>query len=258
MTGRRVVCVALAAYGLVVVPLSLAAQGSRREVPRVSMAPLTGRDSFDRYCANCHGVSGRGDGPVASSLKTFPSDLTSLTSRHGGDFPRRQVRDYVEGTGRSLATHGPTQMPFWGSIFRWLDTEPRTQVRIANLVAYVESLQAGPAPKVATTPISGGELFQTFCAPCHGASAGGDGPMSAQLRRQPPDLRRLQIGNRGQFPGPLLERIIDGRQIGAHGTRSMPVWGDVFFREPGASRTDADQRIDALVDYLRSIQERPA
>ena len=260
MSRRFAVWAALVACGLVSVPLSLSAQGTRRELPRVSMAPLTGKDSFDRYCANCHGAGGRGDGPVASSLKVPLPDLTTLTSRHGGGFPRAQVRDYVEGTGRSLATHGPTQMPFWGSIFRWLDTPGRTDVRITNLVAYVESLQAAPSPAAATAepPMSGDALFQTFCAPCHGSSGSGDGPMAGRLRVMPPDLRKLQLRNGGRFPGTLVERIIDGQRVDAHGTREMPVWGDVFVRQAGGGRVVAKARINALIEYLRSIQERQA
>jgi mono/diheme cytochrome c family protein len=259
MTRRFAGGMTFAACALAMVPLGLAAQDPRRELPRVSMAPLTGKDSFDRYCANCHGIGGRGDGPVAASLKATPPDLTTLTSRHGGDFPRAQVRDFVEGTGRSLAAHGPTQMPFWGSIFRWLESPARTDVRITNLVAYVESLQTAPAAtEKSQAPISGRELFQTFCAPCHGASGSGDGPMAAQLRVLPPDLRKLQQKNGGRFPGPQVERIIDGQRVDAHGTREMPVWGDVFVREAGGGRVVAKARIDALIEYLRSIQERPA
>ena len=32
-----------------------------------------------RYCAACHGRTMKGDGPVASGLKNFPGDLTTLT-----------------------------------------------------------------------------------------------------------------------------------------------------------------------------------
>ncbi len=250
---------ALATFGLAVLSIAAAgAQAPRRDVP-LPLQSLTGKDSFDRYCATCHGAGGRGDGVVAPSLTATPADLTQLAKRNGGAFPRAQITGYVEGTGRPVPAHGATEMPLWGGIFRWLDTEPRTAVRIANLVAYVESLQqVAPAAGAAAPPATGRELFQTFCASCHGASAGGDGPMAAQLKRQPPDLRRLQSQNRGQFPAALLERIIDGRQIAAHGTQSMPVWGDVFFREPGVNRGDVEARIDALVEFLRSIQERPA
>ena len=247
------VFVAMAAW-----TMAAAAQVPRPDPPPLALQSLTGKDSFDRYCATCHGAGGRGDGPLASSLTTAPADLTTLAQRNGGAFPRAQVAGFVEGTGRAVPAHGPTQMPLWGGIFRWLDTEPRTRVRIANLVAYVESLQASPAATAAAAPPSGAELFGTLCAPCHGASGSGDGPMAAQTRQVPPDLRKLQVRNRGQFPAAALERIIDGQRVGAHGTRTMPVWGDVFFREPGGTRAGADARVRALVDYIRTIQERPA
>jgi mono/diheme cytochrome c family protein len=256
MTRRGSALLIAAACGVVLLP-ALAAQGQRRELPRVSLAPLTGKDSFDRYCATCHGTSGRGDGNLAASLTTRPADLTTLAQRRGGVFPRAEITAYVDGSGRSIPAHGATQMPLWGGIFRWLDTEPRTRVRIANLVAYVESLQAAPDGRTAP-PITGPELFGTFCAPCHGASGRGDGPMAGQLTRSPSDLTRLQLRNGGQFPAVQLERIIDGQRIEAHGSRAMPVWGDVFLREQGVSRADVDARIAALVAYLRTIQERLA
>jgi mono/diheme cytochrome c family protein len=221
-----------------------------------ALLSLTGKDSFDRYCATCHGVAGRGDGALAPSLKTRPADLTALARRNGGAFPREQVRGYVEGTGRSIPAHGPTQMPLWGGIFRWLDAEPRTTVRINNLVAYVESLQAAGEATAAKAP-NGAELFRTFCAGCHGNNGNGDGAMAAQLTREPPDLTRLQVRNRGAFPAALLKRIIDGREIAAHGNRTMPIWGDVFMRENDGGRGAAAARVDALVDFILSIQQRP-
>jgi mono/diheme cytochrome c family protein len=247
---------AAAVCGVLLLP-ALELEAQRRELPRVSMAPLTGKDSFDRYCATCHGTSGRGDGSLAASLTTRPSDLTTLAQRRGGVFPRAEMTSYIDGTGRAIPAHGATEMPLWGGIFRWLDTEPRTRIRIANLVAYVESLQAVPAGKPAP-PTTGPELFGTFCAPCHGPNGRGDGPMAAHMTRPPSDLTRLQARNGGKFPAAQLKQIIDGQRIDAHGSRAMPVWGDVFLREQGVNRADVDARIEALVAHLRTIQERLA
>lgn len=230
-----------------------------RELPRIALAPLTGHDSFDRYCASCHGTAGRGDGPMAASLKTRPSDLTMLASRNGNQFPRAQVLAYVDGTGRQPPAHGPTEMPLWGGIFRWLDTEANTRVRINNLVAYVESLQA-PAdagPARVGPEMNGAQLFATYCAGCHGPAGRGDGAFGGQLRRDPPDLTKYQVRTRGAFPADQLRRVIDGLEVAAHGNRTMPVWGDVFRRQDGG-RDTAAARINALVEFIRSIQERPA
>ena len=102
---------------------------------------LAGKDSFDAYCAPCHGRSGAGDGPVASVLRAAPADLRSLASKRGY-FPREEIVAFVTGDGRPLAAHGTSDMPIWGAIFRSLDpSDPRVKVRLQNVVAYVESLQ---------------------------------------------------------------------------------------------------------------------
>jgi mono/diheme cytochrome c family protein len=228
------------------------------QAPSFALVSLTGRDSFDRYCATCHGASGKGDGPVGASLKARPADLTTLARRRGGTFPRAEVLAFIDGTGREIPAHGPTEMPLWGGIFRWLDSEARTKVRLNNLVAYVESLQVHEAATAPPPALNGEEVFRTFCANCHGRDGRGDGVMAGQLRRDPPDLTTFAMRNRGAFPADRLRRIIDGLEIAAHGNRTMPVWGDVFSRQPGGGRDAAAARVDALVRYIQSIQERPA
>jgi mono/diheme cytochrome c family protein len=239
-------------FGAALLGMDGSAQTVRRGEPSVALRALTGRDSFDGYCASCHGTGGKGDGSLAASLKTKPADLTTLARRNGGVYPRAQVSAAIDGTGRALPSHGATEMPLWGGIFRWLDSEGRTKLRIDNLVAYIESLQASADAAPEPRPLSGAELFQTFCASCHGPNAKGDGVMTGQLRRDPPNLTRL----RG-VSAERLRRIIDGREVAAHGDRSMPVWGDVFLRRENDVRA-ANARVAALVAYIMSIQERPA
>lgn len=109
-----------------------------------------------------------------------------------------------------------------------------------------------------TTP--GGTVFQTYCASCHGTTARGDGPLAANMIRKPSNLIEIARRNGGVFPSELVFRTIDGRQpIRGHGGPDMPVWGDAFSRsrEAGdAARVKAV--IQSLVDYLESIQLRPA
>ena len=115
--------------------------GRSSPTPTFALESLTGRDSFDRYCASCHGVDGRGGGPVASALRTRPPDLTTLARREGG-FPRELVAAFVEGTDRLSLTHGSGDMPVWGKTLRGLEpSEAKIRVRLANLVAYIESLK---------------------------------------------------------------------------------------------------------------------
>ena len=111
-------------------------------------------------------------------------------------------------------------------------------------------------PKPARQDYNSGEyLYRTFCASCHGESAKGDGPVSDILRRHPPDL--TAIATRGVFPRDDMSAVIDGRKpVPGHGRTEMPVWGDVFRSTEGDEAT-ARKRIDALVRYLESIQQRP-
>ena len=240
----------LALTGLVFVVQLAYGQVSPQSTPRVLSESLAGRDSFELYCAACHGADGRGGGPVAPALKTHPADLTSVARRHGGVYPRDYVRGFLTGTARPLPAHGTSEMPVWGTLFGAFESDARVGVRIESLVTYVESIQA-PNTLPSNT---GSQLFRNYCATCHGATGRGDGPLADQLRRIPPDLTRFSARNGGVFPSERVYRIVDGRGVPSHGDREMPVWGDVF-RSSRAGETSAE-RIRAIVTYLEGIQER--
>lgn len=228
---------------------------SPTQTPQILTDSLAGRDSFDHYCATCHGRGGLGDGPVAAVLKTKPTDLTRLAQRSGGAFPGDRVRALVTGTGRSLPSHGTAEMPVWGPLFRAFESDVRVRERIANLLTHIEAMQqesSGPNDP-------GAQLFKTYCASCHGPTGRGNGPVAEHLRRPPPDLTKYTARNGGVFPSERLRQIIDGRGVAAHGDREMPVWGDAFRSARGGLSPEAVKtRIDAIVRYLGAIQERAA
>ena len=103
---------------------------------------------------------------------------------------------------------------------------------------------------------SGDALFKTYCGCCHGKSAKGDGPLADSLRFRPPDLTLIAKRNGGKFDSDKVYRTIDGRDaIKGHGGSDMPVWGDAFKRsDEGYSEKAVKARIQAIVDYLKSIQ----
>jgi mono/diheme cytochrome c family protein len=144
-------------------------------------------------------------------------------------------------------------MPVWGAVFGAFESDARVRERIADLVTLSERPQqpsTGPDD-------AGSRLFQTHCASCHGLTARGGGPVASQLRPTPPDLTQFTRRNGGVFPRERVYRIIDGRDVAAHGSGDMPVWGDVFKALPGGSSPAAAKaRIDAIVRYLEGIQER--
>lgn len=120
------------------------------------------------------------------------------------------------------------------------------------------ALTARAFEAVSLADYTGEELFQRFCAACHGEMAHGDGPVARTLSVIVPDLT-LITRRYGEFPAARIRETIDGRgvMVAAHGTRVMPVWGYEFWVEEGADRTaqqEARETIDKLVEYLRSIQ----
>ena len=108
---------------------------------------------------------------------------------------------------------------------------------------------------------SGRVTFQRYCSSCHGPEAEGDGNIAQYLKVAPADLTQINQKH-GEFSSDGIRAYIDGREdVRGHGTREMPVWGEVFqstLAEPAATAEEGEERaeriIDQLVTYLRSIQ----
>lgn len=105
----------------------------------------SGREVYLRHCASCHGEAGKGDGPVAASLRRAPSDLTTIARRAGGRFDEVKVMQVIDG--RTLvAEHGSRAMPVWGAVFEAeLEGEPYASytslLRSRNLTDYLRAIQ---------------------------------------------------------------------------------------------------------------------
>ena len=126
-----------------------------------------------------------------------------------------------------------------------------------------------PAALLATLPLAAPsedlssytapQLFQRFCASCHGREGKGDGPVAPFFKLAPPDLTGLARRSGGKFPDERVQRIIDGREVVTpHGARQMPVWGLELAMAAGDTpqgRQQAEKSIAMLVDYLKTIQK---
>jgi mono/diheme cytochrome c family protein len=102
----------------------------------------------------------------------------------------------------------------------------------------------------------GARLYLNHCAACHGDDGAGAGPVASSLRVTVPDLRTLAQRYGGVFPIESVTAYVDGRDLkGAHGTRQMPIWGDVFRgREQGTAQRTVRRRIAAVVDYVSTLR----
>jgi mono/diheme cytochrome c family protein len=118
------------------------AQTKIQHVPIKQTSPASGAEMYKSYCAACHGVSGRGDGPAAEALKVPPTDLTALATNNGGKYPSLKVAAILRGE-NPLKAHGTKDMPIWGNLFWGLSGghEGEVQQRISNLNKYLESIQ---------------------------------------------------------------------------------------------------------------------
>ncbi len=113
--------------------------------PAEDLSHYDGPALYRIYCASCHGVTGHGDGPVASSLKGEVPDLTRLSVRHGGVFPADQVRKIIDGRATS-PPHGSRDMPVWGQAFRAAggterERGDRADASIERVLEFLRSIQ---------------------------------------------------------------------------------------------------------------------
>lgn len=127
---------------LAVLTICLSWTGSAWSADYVAMS---GEDLYRRFCASCHGTEGRGDGPVAASLRVEVPDLTQTARRVRGPDARDRIVRIIDGR-YIVGAHGTRLMPVWGEDLSRLeignpDAERSAQVIIARLADYVNGLQ---------------------------------------------------------------------------------------------------------------------
>ncbi|OAN70268.1 hypothetical protein A8B78_20940 [Jannaschia sp. EhC01] len=121
-------------------------------LPLAANAQQIGQLEYMDSCAQCHGASGTGDGPLAGYLNVSLPDLTALQSQNGGVFPVTSVYQIIEGPVSSGA-HGTSDMPAWGNRFQargrlvanpdfsTTEAEIYARFRILALIEYLAGIQ---------------------------------------------------------------------------------------------------------------------
>jgi len=142
MDGRGTLAYAVMVMGVLVATVVTAQQPSLKKVSVHYISPASPQEMYTSYCAACHGMGGRGNGPAAPALKVPPSDLATLAKRNNGTYPSNHVMSVLEGKAE-LAAHGSKEMPIWGPIFMELGQghPAEVQQRANNLTKYIESFQ---------------------------------------------------------------------------------------------------------------------
>lgn len=125
----------------------------------------------------------------------------------------------------------------------------------SSVAAQKAEVKHGPTPQ--TSAASGKQMFEAYCASCHGAGGKGDGPAAGALKSLPADLTALSRKKGGKFPTDRVYSILRGQgTVEAHGSRDMPVWGPVFWNLSQGRESEVQLRIANLARYIESLQAK--
>jgi mono/diheme cytochrome c family protein len=103
---------------------------------------IRGDTLYKAYCASCHGLEGKGNGPMAAWMKVAPPDLTRIAARNGGKFPLARIDRIISGEEALPGGHGTRAMPVWGPVFSQVTRDQDLgKVRIDNLARYLRDIQ---------------------------------------------------------------------------------------------------------------------
>lgn len=109
-------------------------------------------------------------------------------------------------------------------------------------------------PLAQTSMASGAEMYNAYCASCHGKQGRGDGPAASAFKKPPTDLTTLKAKNNGKYPEMDVMSVLQWgpHATSAHGSKDMPVWGTLFssLGDQGQTR----QRLYNLTKYVESLQ----
>ena len=137
---------------------------------------------------------------------------------------------------------------------------PRSILLVFASALALSLLAQAPAPKKAATDTpaaSGAEMYQSYCASCHGPKGLGDGPVAPYLKSAIPDLTTLSKQNQGTFPTLRVSQVIRGEvSVKTHGIPEMAVWGPVFLSLNNSQEPVVRMRVSNLAKHLETLQAK--
>jgi mono/diheme cytochrome c family protein len=164
LAARRLLLLALAMVFALAALLAMVGTGTAQDpvLPATTPEALPGLELYAERCANCHGETGQGDGPLivqAGTTAPMPFDETYLRTA----MPSVMFQQITNGEAAvGMPPFGPASSNPIDEAGRW------------NLVAAVFSLMTPPENVAA-----GQAVYEANCAACHGDAGGGDGPEAA-------------------------------------------------------------------------------
>lgn len=123
------------------------------------------------------------------------------------------------------------------------------------VLAFAQNTDQLPPP---VRPVEGANIYQDYCASCHGPDGRGNGPVSQSLRQAVPDLTRLSSRNGGKFPANhVRSKLMFGgdQPLPARGSKAMPIWGPIF-HQIEFDQDLGNVRLENVTRYVESIQRK--
>ena len=188
-----------------------------------------GRRLLVSYCQLCHGPDGRGDGPLAKSMKITPIDLTKSIRARSDTI----LKKIISGRGRQTITGRDRHNLISDAMPEWKDVFSDTQ--IDALISYLRFLGSSKH-KLLGDPEIGRQLYRQYCQVCHGEEGEGDGIMTTLMEIEPMDHTNPNETN-SLSNDILIKSIIEGRG------RYMPAWEGIL----------TQSEVEALVSYIRLL-----
>lgn len=139
----------------------------------------------------------------------------------------------------------------------------RTVLLLASIVAlfswagFAQQKEIKHVPVKTTSPSSGPEMYTMYCAVCHGKEGKGNGPAAEAMKVAPTDLTQLASKNGGKYPSAHVAATIQGdTNLPAHGTKDMPIWGDLFWHMSQGHTSEVQMRIANLNKHIEELQTK--
>ncbi|MEW8187985.1 MAG: c-type cytochrome [Candidatus Thiodiazotropha endolucinida] len=190
-----------------------------------------GRKLYISHCLLCHGIDGKGNGPLAKKMQIKAEDLTAAILSRSDSAIQKIITGEARDTVSDRAGHGQISedMPKWENVF--------TPDQIKALIAYLRFLSTS-RHTLTGDPELGFRVYRKYCSICHGKEGDGNGTMTNLIGIKPIDHtnphKTDKLANED-----LARSILDGKG------RFMPAWRDILTKS----------EVDGLVSYIRLLYQ---